>query len=102
LSFTLFNPQDIPAEAIVDFTDIDDITYDQNQYMIPIPPNSAVTLAVAMGISALVPATDEDEVDAERSATWDVFRAQHARWTLAYDLENYGKIEVTGNSRLYR
>lgn len=103
LNFTLFNPQDIPAEALVDLPpNSDGITFSQNQFSVAIPPNSAVSLPVDMVIKALVPATGEDDEDAEWSATWDEFRAQHARWTLAYDLENYGKIEVSGNSRLYR
>jgi len=42
---------------------------------------------------------EEDPIWQKR---WDEFGSHHARWTLTYDFEKYGQIEVNGNTRLYR
>ena len=91
VKFTVFNHQDQPVAARVDLTNSKNITFAQNQLDHSIPPNSASSFEVAVEVPP-----------GEKQLRWDEFKRQYARWTLTYDMEKYGTIKVSGNTRLYR
>lgn len=93
VKLTLFNNLDNQVESLVEFENSDHITFSNNSLSSSIPPNSVVSLEVEMS------------VEVADSIAWDEIRGeinrQYARWSLSYDYQQYGKIEVSGNSRLF-
>lgn len=103
LKFTLFNHHDIAVESKVEFTNSENISFGDSLISLSIPPNSAASFEVEMEVQ---PVLEQDTAGEEEAPIWqkrwDEFGSHHARWTLTYDFEKYGQIEVNGNTRLYR
>jgi hypothetical protein len=103
LKFTLFNHHDTPVESKVEFTNSENISFGDSLKSLSIPPNSAASFEVEMEVQPVlekdIAGKEEDPIWQKR---WDEFGSHHARWTLTYDFEKYGQIEVNGNTRLYR
>lgn len=94
VKLTLFNDLDNPVEGVVQLTNSDFITYSNNTLSTSIPPNSAVSLEVELSIKPSADSVANEQLKQE-------INRQYARWELTYAFEQYGKIEVTGNTRLY-
>ena len=95
LKFTLFNHFDDPVKSTVELSNSDHITYSKNQLIDSIPPNSAVSLEVAISIKAAADSTAMEQLINE-------VNNQYGRWSLEYDFEEYGQIQIKGSTRLLR
>ena len=94
LKLTIFNRLDSPAEINLQLTDSEYIDYEDSLLQQGIPPNSVEMLEIDLLIKS--PADS-----AAFKRLQDEISQQRANWSLTYDFEKYGQIEVSGNTGLY-
>ena len=99
LKLTMFNHHDIPVMANLEFNNSENISYPEHLKSLSIPPNSAASVEVEI---KLPPLAKQDTESDSKDPLWAEFRKHLARWTLIYDFERYGQIEINGTTPIYR
>ncbi len=95
LKLTIFNHLDNPAEVTIQLSNREFISYADSLLTTTISPNSVSTREVKLIVKVGSDSVSQDMFAREVSR-------HYARWKLTSDFEQYGQVEVNGNTRLFQ
>jgi UDP-2,3-diacylglucosamine pyrophosphatase LpxH len=111
VTIRLSNSQDIPMEITLSFEKNEYVHFTPENIVKTIPPNSVEKLTVKLHIDKLERSEsieeemeDQEEGEEEEGALakiWDELWYLHLRWSINYDYDKYGKINLTGARELF-
>ena len=105
VTIRLSNSQDIPMQISLSFEKNEYVHFTPHTIVKTNPPNSVEKLTVQLHIDKLQPPeSDEEQSEDEQGAlakVWDQLWYLHLRWTIKYDYDKYGKINLKGARELF-
>ena len=111
VTIRLSNSQDIPMEITLSFEKNEYVHFTPENIAKTIPPNSVERFTVQLHIDKLersesIEEEMEDQEEGEEgegalAKIWDELWYLHLRWSINYDYDKYGKINLTGARELF-